>query len=529
MLIRMGHIGEVQKECDIRSLMMKSVMRIAMTSIACLLLICNLTVHAAGEASIIEHFTTDDQVVLYIRGIDSEIEDASYQVGTTKCEITDIIPIKETSDGIKTLILWDNSLSVMNIYGDRVKSILEDIIANRVSGEQFAIAIIDSQTSYLSDYTDDYAELKSVIEEVSAESKEVYIIENLYKAIQDLNNMNTIGYKRIIIVSDGMDAMEIGYSRSELDALISQTPYPIYTIGFKSGDNQESLQALFGLSRATGVEYFYLNDINDNTTIVQAFRADYSIFQMKAEIPLKIRDGSSCNSQVVIKAGGNNLTLKSVVNMPFGVQGDPEESEIKETIAEIEDNTKLHLSNLTWIILGTGLFVIIIMIALIFIFVKKRRKISPIRNDYNQLDDRLINKRKRHGSDSVHPSTEIIINGKKEENSTVMLFGGNTNKIILTNLSDEKQMYQCGIVDKVIIGRNPSFCTMVIADGAVSEKHCEIFLRNGKFYIKDLNSSNGTFVKDNMISEMKKISEITEISTGTILKLGKHAYRVTFE
>jgi uncharacterized protein involved in exopolysaccharide biosynthesis/pSer/pThr/pTyr-binding forkhead associated (FHA) protein len=53
---------------------------------------------------------------------------------------------------------------------------------------------------------------------------------------------------------------------------------------------------------------------------------------------------------------------------------------------------------------------------------------------------------------------------------------------------------------KMTIGRNAD-CTVPVDDASVSEHHCEIFKRNGEVVVKDLGSTNGTFVDDQRIVE----------------------------
>ena len=52
-------------------------------------------------------------------------------------------------------------------------------------------------------------------------------------------------------------------------------------------------------------------------------------------------------------------------------------------------------------------------------------------------------------------------------------------------------------------------------DKSVSGRHCEIFIKNGKFYIRDLNSSNGTFVNGS------RVLTDAEVYSGCILTLGR--------
>ena len=52
-----------------------------------------------------------------------------------------------------------------------------------------------------------------------------------------------------------------------------------------------------------------------------------------------------------------------------------------------------------------------------------------------------------------------------------------------------------------IIGRDPDSCSIVINDERVSRKHAAIYARGGRYFIKDLGSSNGTRVnRENIAS-----------------------------
>src|SRR5664279_1250559 len=55
-------------------------------------------------------------------------------------------------------------------------------------------------------------------------------------------------------------------------------------------------------------------------------------------------------------------------------------------------------------------------------------------------------------------------------------------------------------VDRTTIGRVEDN-TFQIADPSVSSHHCEVLLRGGEVLIRDLNSTNGTFINDAQITE----------------------------
>src|SRR5471030_101350 len=55
-------------------------------------------------------------------------------------------------------------------------------------------------------------------------------------------------------------------------------------------------------------------------------------------------------------------------------------------------------------------------------------------------------------------------------------------------------------VDRTTIGRVEDN-TFQIADASVSSHHCEVLLRGGEVLIRDLNSTNGSYINDAQITE----------------------------
>src|SRR5579864_6796469 len=74
------------------------------------------------------------------------------------------------------------------------------------------------------------------------------------------------------------------------------------------------------------------------------------------------------------------------------------------------------------------------------------------------------------------------------------------------------------IGDKTTIGRVEDN-TFQIAEPSVSSHHCEVLLRGNDVVIKDLNSTNGTFINGEKISE-------SAIKPGQILRLGQIEMRL---
>lgn len=68
--------------------------------------------------------------------------------------------------------------------------------------------------------------------------------------------------------------------------------------------------------------------------------------------------------------------------------------------------------------------------------------------------------------------------------------------------------------NQLTIGRDPAQALAIIQEPIVSKLHCSIFFRDGHIVIKDLNSTNGTYMNDEKISER-------ELFDGDVVSLGK--------
>src|SRR5213594_3316021 len=73
-------------------------------------------------------------------------------------------------------------------------------------------------------------------------------------------------------------------------------------------------------------------------------------------------------------------------------------------------------------------------------------------------------------------------------------------------------------VDKTTIGRVEDN-TFQIAEPSVSSHHCEILLRGSDILVRDLNSTNGTYISGEKITE-------SVLKPGQILRLGQIEMRL---
>lgn len=90
----------------------------------------------------------------------------------------------------------------------------------------------------------------------------------------------------------------------------------------------------------------------------------------------------------------------------------------------------------------------------------------------------------------------------------------------LHDLKRPGNIYRVNVNNSIKIGRKHE-CDICIDNATLSGIHCEIYLRNGKMYIRDLNSTNGTYLNGNLNSGAEE-----ELTSGSILSLGAVKLRV---
>src|SRR5208282_5283558 len=77
-------------------------------------------------------------------------------------------------------------------------------------------------------------------------------------------------------------------------------------------------------------------------------------------------------------------------------------------------------------------------------------------------------------------------------------------------------------LSQFVIGRAPE-CQLRPASAVISKRHCAVLVRGGKAFLRDFDSTNGTFVND------QQVKGEVELHDGDVLKVGPPAFGVKIE
>lgn len=491
--------------------------------LVCMMLLLCTNVYAAELSAVMSAYTADDAITLFLRNQDSEL--SHVYIGNEEC-------LEYTVDdigAIRTVVILDNSLSIQEKYRESIKTFLTDIVAARNDGDVFTIATFAKDITYLVQESNDYLDIKNKIDSFEFIDQETFFSKTLYDVIDDTQQNEDIRYSRVIIIADGADYEDFGYTDEELHKKIRAAHIPIYTIGCSTENNSDNLKEMFSLSRMTNAQS-YLIDETPLPNILQNILIDINIHKVSIVPPDTLCDGST--KTVRLDFGDSHCTIEMV--MPFKAYVSEDPSAVEENL---ESSTEITLDEEPALVEEpksdetVPIILIIILVALIFVtavstivLMRKKKKSSE---KEKKLDLSGIGHSKNTGIIHVKSSTgtELLsVNSLK----TGIISGEKTMKIHLEDIKDSSKTFEYPIRNSVLIGKDRSLCQICIEHNKyISSVHCEVFKKENEFYVRDGNgkdslSTNGTFVND------KRVIMELPLPSGSILKLGEVSFKVGY-
>lgn len=465
-------------------------------------------------------------IILYVKN-PGENPRAECQIGTGGCKSVTISPISESAVPIETIFLVDNSLSVQEKYRPIIAETLSQLAANRMNGEIFSVGVFSTEITWLLENSSDYSQVKAAVDSISYQNQDTYLTDVLYELLQAETEL---GFRRIVIVSDGVDNKAIGYTKEELYSLIEENPCPIYTLGCTYNDNNEELKNMFALSRMTQGESWLLDDVTDAMTVVSGIGALNDTLKVTITPEESACDGTTKGIHLTLTEGDQIIQYALEMQMPFAQTAKeteqaavPDSEEIGETMAfaqtdaAIEPVIRERERNYIPYIAG-GITAIALLVLCIVVFFKKRRK-----NDAFQaapdtyLADRQFPQKER----------ETVLVGRKnegrgqngEERKTYLAWG---REICLTDVNAPERKFKA-VLNKntILVGYNKECQICLNYEESISGQHCSISEENGRVTIRNLSKTNPTLVNGQRL-EGEQLLE-----NGDVLTLGRLKMKVS--
>lgn len=478
----------------------------AVLLLSCLILEASAaTEPASAAAEVMEWYVTQESVVLYVR-YNGQERSAQAQVGTESVgdlTITDA----QSAIPVVTWLVVDNSRSISQEDRAKMKQMLSDLVAGRAPGERFNLCTFDTKLNILLQDSESYAELKSQIDAIEFNDQYAYLTDALAEILDAEKLREGQEFVRILVISDGVDINPEGLTRDELNQRLRDRNMPIYTLGCKRSGNEQALKEMYALSRLSSARNWELTGLENTLSVVQEMSDAELPVCVQVTIPERLRDGAERGVQLTFDDG---VVAETAVVMPFGNETEPTpeptpsiqptlEPQVPTPEPVLEEEPSPILALLPYILLavclvvaaGTGVFFLIRR-------KKERERIKPVA-----------------GAPLSAEVTDVLIPEQKENGTVVLVNNERRLMLSLTDRANPSRHFESPLRGKVSVGRNLSNQIVLDYERSVSGSHCEIYLEGSTFWVRDLNSRNGTYV------DGIRVANVAEISNGSIIKLGR--------
>lgn len=512
-------------------------------SFALMLLLCMISssfVMAAQDYELLQVDTDGNQIVTYIEG-DTEVEGIECQIGMIPCEEIEIATMAGEPFPFHTIILVDNSLSITQENKDKAFQFLQTYIQDQNDNELVSVAVYGEDIDFLIKKSGDVQALQDAIDSIQQYDRDTYLTDVMYDVLDTLEEGE---YTRFIVISDGVDNKSIGITKEELTSKLKEHSHPIYALGHVYKNNETQLEDMFALSRATNGKEFLLDEVEDMASVAAELKNVQNLMCIRAAIPDELQDGSSKSMLLTITNAAGKHEIKAQIDLPFSLREtetepdiqpesepdpepeptpepepviEPEPEPVVEPV-EVPEAEKTGGSNMITIL---GVVVLILAVAaLLFINKKGKKRDNQDTREKKNPEKKIEIPGKESESKVQQPSLPVPeITPTPDPDMTVVL--DRRYLLVLRDIQNPDRIFKYPLDDKVVIGRNVDKVDIAIDYNlTVSGQHCEIFVKNQRFYIRDLNSSNKTCLNGSVLK-----SE-AEIFSGSLIKVGEVEFSV---
>lgn len=406
-------------------------------------------------------------------------------LGNKTVPVKQIDPFEKTAEGVAYIVLVDVSKSMKADFFAHIRTALTEWVDGLNSADRMAILTFGNSVERIADFSRDKPNLRAIIASLKPADQHTALHQGLLNGIQlgQRADIDLPQRRVIVVLSDGQDDLIGGPVRDEVVQQLKTDRIPIYAIGLDkppiTGVRKEGIEALGRFARESGGDYISSADraIGDVYTDLRRRINQVSVVKMKC---LECyADGSIQRLQITLEEQGLALsdgmdirllpaaTLSNPASVPPVVQNTSKEEITPDGLI---DRLK---SNPVWAF--TLLGVIAVIIATAYLQIVRRTKQTPGQN-----------------SGSI-PAYSDPVTAKQPSNPMPppVLY-----RVRLVQISgpNQGQSYDAELADELIIGRSKTSQVVIEGDSQISGRHCALIRKGSDFFVRDLNSTNGTGV-----------------------------------
>ena len=504
-------------------------------------------VHGAGSGRFLEGYAVEGaELKLFCSGLQDGAEGESYRVSLSGQElpVTGRERFEDAWEPVTYFCLTDVSGSMGDVQMEQIREILAELGNGLQEGDNLIIGTMGNQVE-TGDFLTEPEAVREAASELEAGREDTNLYAGIVESIRTMQASSEVNRRQcLIILSDGQDDQQSGITREEASAAVESGRIPVYTVAVtKEVPDDEALSyakllGSFARSSVGGAHYtpaldgqtglWVAQDISDRMGGGVALTADISGVEAERDLVLlrvscTAEGGSSYEDSMEIyaeeliqetadeetgEAAGEAGETGEIEGTGGGQQADiPEEAEDSGTPVGV-----LAAAGAVLLAAVIGVFAVV--------WRKKKQKAA---NQSDQEADPQTD-----GPETARPGEETGVSAgepvqeemsySRTENCELRLYAVGYGGVVRSFLLEKGR--------EVTIGRNEK-ADLVLdqEDRKLSGVQCSLKWENGKLYVQDKGSLNGTFVNGIPIQAMGRVA----VHDGETIRMGSYEYRIELE
>ncbi|MCR5357666.1 MAG: FHA domain-containing protein [Lachnospiraceae bacterium] len=443
--------------------------------------------------------------------------------------------------GYKNLILIDNSMSVGDANFMLCRETAKYICENGGTQDTFRLATFGEDIEYLTDYTSDNVLLTDSIDDLQLTDRDTFITDNLVKILREWKEQD-VACRNIILFTDGEESESVLHADEELYYLLRDSEYPVYVvqsiekIGIPATKNLSAIATISG-GRLLLTE-FEGSDASSEITLGSAILSAIDISREAKEEEIHAAEITDSKEEIHEEAeaaeeadepvsSAESLMIYGDKGMGTDMHSETVPVNTPETHASvntpiIKHTTEQHSGISLGVIFPILGFVFALAFAIIIRLITSRNNEDSLGN--SRLKETIEEELKREAMIALDAEEYDCMTVKLNDpgtNTRLLSQNAGSHDIVLEDCNDPTRLFRASSDSALIVGRSAGLCDVAIDyDDSISGRHCELSVKDGSWYVRDLNSSNGTRVNG------QKVFQELMLKCGDILMLGQSSLQV---
>ena len=454
-------------------------------------------------------------------------ESLSLEVGGKILE-TEVMPQNEM--GIGYVFAVDVSASLTAEQFAAVQEQMKAWASRLGSEDRMAIVTFGDAVTTVTDFTRNANTINAIVDGLAPTNQTTMLYSGVLRAIDLATRQSDDLPERraVVLLSDGMnDTVNGAVGMQEMRDKAVEAGVPLYIAGVVGDNNLDSLSRIGEMARSTGGAIYTggKDDLGQCFEKLSAYIGEG--YTAKAVIPAELADGSPKGLMLTVTLDGISAMDNADVRMRVveeAATAEPSPTPTEEPVETPEVNeadmlateapletvppTTEPAASKTWsdffkahdkviYICAFAVLVAAVVLGLVLSRKKKKQKNVPTQEQ------------KRTPAEPSGPAPEALTDIRSTQND-----------ILVFTDEREGKSYSCELKDRVSIGRMTDN-DVIINDSQVGRYQCEIIHSQNVFYLRDKNSSNGTYLIVN--GKKQRVDSISglEIQYGDYIEIGK--------